>query len=407
MLFALFVVSIIWPGPHPAPDTFSGVWSTTFGEMSLTQTGNKVAGFYAMDGEQCTIEGTIEKRRLTFTYQESSAAGEGWFELAPGARSFAGQWRPTNGSWDKWTGKRLLKSAAAVAKPAGFSGLWETTYGRMRLIQNGDKVTGIYSREGGSTIEGTVEGNKLKLHYKEPDAKGEAVFELSIDEKSFKGIWNEAGSKKSSAWNGKRVEPKPGIVWLVVVEARWENSITEDEYTFGAMLKAYFARTPKVQMRHRIFTDEASLKRWCGEMAYIAEPAVLVVAAHGSTKGVAADGKTVSPKALADSLKYASNIKLLHFSACEIMRGKAAESIAAGIEKPSRFPISGYTTSVDWAASAIIEFAYLDMVLARRMAPAKAAEQLKKNLPFSGSNAVPGSVFGNAGFRLLNPEEVK
>jgi hypothetical protein len=98
---------------------------------------------------------------------------------------------------------------------------------------------------------------------------------------------------------------------------------------------------------------------------------------------------------------------LLHFSACELMKGKAAESIAQGIEPSSRFPISGYTTSVDWAASAIIEFAYLDMILMRDMNPAKAAEQLAKLMPFSGNNTVRGSAFGNAGFRLLKPEDVK
>lgn len=285
----------------------------------------------------------------------------------------------------------------------GFAGLWNTSFGRMRLIQDGNKVTGIYNYAGGSTIEGTVDGNKLTFRYKEPAAQGEGVFELAANGGSFRGTWKASGQSTSQPWTGQRVEPKAGITWLVVVEARWEQSLADEEYTFGGMLKAFFARSSRIQVRQRFFTDETSLRRWCGELAYLAEPAVLVIASHGSAKGVEADGKLMPAKVFAESLRYAATLKLVHFSACEIMKAKSAETIMAGIEKPHRFPISGYKTCVDWAASAIIEFGYLDLVLMRDTAPAKAAEQIGKLMPFSGDSA-PGSPFGAAGFRILKPE---
>jgi hypothetical protein len=374
--------------------------------MKLSQDGDKVMGSYEMEGQHCTIEGKLEKNRLVFTYREPNARGEGWFELASDGKRFAGKWRENSaGAWNDWSGERSI--SAATARNDRFAGLWETSYGRMRLVQKDNKVSGSYSLNGGSTVEGTVEVNKLTLHYKEPAAQGTATFELSADGSRFTGKWKRQDSNGGGEWSGERVVPKPGVVWLIVIEARWESGLTDDEYTFGAMLRAFFARSSQVQVRQRFYNDEVSLKRWCGEVAYIAEPAVVVIASHGSAEGVAVDGRTVPAKAFAESLRLASNLKLLHFSACEIMKGKAAESIAEGIEPSNRFPISGYTTSVDWAASAIIEFAYLDMILMRGMTPAKAAEQLATVMPFSGTKTVRGSIFGNAGFRLLKPGDVK
>src|SRR5262249_47111502 len=246
---------------------------------------------------------------------------------------------------------------------------------------------------------------KLALRYREPAAEGEGWFVLAADGRSFAGQWRAKETTKWDAWKGRRAEPVPGRVWLVVVEARWERSLADKEYAFGNMLRAFFARTPNVQVRHRFFTDEASLKRWCGELAYLAEPAILVLATHGSPKGVEVDGKVIGAKAIGECLRHAGNLQLLHFSACQVMKESLAQDIAATAGKSYAFPISGYTTTVDWAASAIIEFTYLDMILSRGMNPRQAADQIGKLLPFSGDKGIPGTVFGGAGFRLHMPSK--
>ena len=41
-----------------------------------------------------------------------------------------------------------------------------------------------------------------------------------------------------------------------------------------------------------------------------------------------------------------------------------------------RFPISGYTTAVNWGASAILEFTYLDLIFSKGLSPAAAADQV-------------------------------
>ncbi len=397
--FTLAIPSAVFAGSE-----FTGTWSTTYGKMTLMQTGDKVSGHYETGTTRNHIAGTVEKNKLSFKYQEPGAAGEGWFELSADGKSFAGKWRE-NGTnlWAPWLGSCL----SAVAEAHGFAGLWESSFGRVRLVQDGKNINGCYSFTGGSSISGTLEGNKLTFKYKEPQAEGEGWFQLSPDGNSFSGKWRATGTSKWSDWNGRRVEPKPGIIWLVVVEARWESSLAEQEYAFGNMLRAFFTRTPRVQVRHRFFTDEASLKRWCGEVTYLAEPVVLVISSHGNAKGPQADGKTVPAKALGETLRYATNLKLLHFGGCEILKGNAGEELIASVNKANRFPVSGYRTCVDWAGSAVIEFTYYDLILARGMSPAAAADQLARMLPFSRDNGVAGSAYGQAGFRLIKPEDVK
>jgi hypothetical protein len=273
----------------------------------------------------------------------------------------------------------------------------------MRLVEDGDAVQGVYAYGGNSTLSGKVEGNRLKFRYQEPDAEGEGWFDLAADGNRFDGRWKAKGVAGWSDWSGMRVQPVPNRVWLVVVEANWEKDIAEHEYSFGSMLRAFFARAPHVQVRHRMFQDERSLKRWCGELAYLAEPAVLVLASHGDGQGLTVDGHTVGAAALADSVRYARGLRLLHFSACLAMKDGLAPEMVRTLGKQATFPISGYTTSVDWASSAIIEFAYLDMILCRGMSPARAAEQVRLLMPFSGDKHVPGAVLPAAGFRLLVP----
>ena len=160
-------------------------------------------------------------------------------------------------------------------------------------------------------------------------------------------------------------------------------------------------------MRHRFFTDAASLVKWSKEVAYLAEPVVLVIATHGTPKGVMVHGKTIGADTLADGLRHCDNLKLLHFSACQLMKDRLASEMVRVLDKRVAFPISGYTTTVDWAASAIIEFTYFDMILLRGMKVTVAAEQVGKLLPFSGDKPIPGAAIPPAGFRLLTPEGVK
>jgi hypothetical protein len=367
---------------------FEGNWLTTFGPMTLTQTGSKVRGVYHMANHECSLEGTIRDGALHFRYREPNAGGEGWF-VARRYGKFSGQWRQDGQKqWSPWQGER------------GFEGLWNSSFGPLRLIHEMDRVHGSYEGLGKSTIEGHLEGGRLVFRYQEPRAQGEGSFELAPDGHAFQGQWRQDGAPSWSPWLGQRVFAVPGLVWLVVLEAYWQRGLGEKEYAFGSMLREFFARVPQVEVRQRFFNNEAGLAKWCRELLYLAEPVALVLASHGAAEGLTAQGEIIGPGPLVEALRDADNIQVLHFSSCLMMDQGPAGDFARLLLQELPFPISGYSTSVDWAASALIEFTYLDMILARSLQPQAAADQVVRLLAFAGDHQPGDSPYPPAHFRF-------
>jgi hypothetical protein len=371
---------------------FSGRWFTTFGPMELIQDGNQVRGFYSMQQTSCPIEGSVRDGKFYFTYQEPSVEGEGWFELVRHGR-FAGEWRPKGApKWSFWFGQRE------------FEGIWETSFGLLRLVQEPGRVVGFYEGAGPCGLEGELEKNRLLFHYHEPRARGQGRFELAPDAASFEGEWRAEGAQQWAPWLGRRLAAVSGVVWLVIIEAHWQRSYLEKEYAFGHMLREFFMRLPHVNVRQRFFEDEVGLQRWCRELMYLPEPVAVVFASHGTTDGLTVHGAPMSVNGLVESLRFADNVFLLHFSSCLMMRDGKASELARALQEAVRFPISGYDRSVDWAASALIEFHYLDMILGRGLAPAMAAETVLRLIAYAGEKEVPDSPYPAAGFRILLPK---
>lgn len=375
---------------------FAGSWETEFGLMTLSVEGTIVVGTY--DGEN-SIDGRVEGRRLVFTYREKTARGEGWFEISADGRSLAGRWRQAGSeALGDWTGKKV---DVVPTKPS-FVGSWSTSFGRLRLRQNGDRVEGTYTYGGGSRIEGkVVDGKTLVATYSEPDGTvGRATFKLTDDGRRFAGVW-KAGkdlpplaidAPNVATWVGERIVPVAGRVWLIVLEAHWEADVSEKEYSYGSMLRAFFERVPNVSFRHRFFHDQPDLERFIKECAQIEEPVCLYISSHGTPEGVVAGGKTIDGKVIGKALADLGNLKLLHLGGCSLLAGDMAKTIRASSAPLAGFPISGYTRNVDWAGSALVDFTYLDLVLEKNIAPKTAVAETRKMLSFAGSTAPQGSV---------------
>jgi hypothetical protein len=173
------------------------------------------------------------------------------------------------------------------------------------------------------------------------------------------------------------------------------------------MLREFFARVPQVEVRQRFFTNEAGLRKCCRDLHYIAEPVVLLIATHARPGGITVDGQTIGVRALTEAVCYAGNLRLLHFSACLMLQDPEVVDFLREFAAGAHVPISGYTTSVDWGASAIIEFAYLDLILSKGLTPAAAAEQLTKLLPFAGHREMDGATYLPAGFTILSGRRKK
>jgi hypothetical protein len=364
----------------PLELNFSGEWETTWGKMTLTQKGDLVEGVYNYADHEAKLTGKVTGQRLTFKYAEPDAAGEGHFILAADGQSFIGKWRPAGqGPWGDWRGTRVAPEL--VAGP--FQGLWQTSYGRMRLWQTGNAVKGVYDFGGRSTLTGTVKDKTLTFTYEQPDGEdGAGTFDLADDRAGFNGTW-KTPKNVGGKWAGARIKPQPGKIWLVCLEAPWEHNLAEPEYAFGAMLRSFFTRVPNVQVRHKTFHSAADLKRWCAEVTYLPEPVVLHISSHGTKDGVTVGRETITPALLADCLKDLGHIKLLHFGTCLVAGGDAPKKIYEAMGPSARFPISGYRNSADWAGSAVIDFMYLELVMARGFAPSVAVEQVRQSMTFA------------------------
>ena len=363
--------------------SFSGRWSTTFGAMLIEQRGSKVTGTYGHGASAGRVEGGVRGAVLRFRYTEPGERGTGEFRLLRAGKFCGGYTAKGSRRSLPWDGHR------------GWDGIWETDFGRMRLMHEDTRVHGFYSGAGHSSLLGSASGAALAFNYKERNAAGEGRFTLAADAQSFTGGWRARGRRNWQPWSGRRAHPTPGVTWLVVLEAHWQGSLAEPEYSFGNMLREVFARLPQVRVRQRYFHDAGSLEHGCRELLYIAEPAILLIASHALAGGLSVRGELIDTARVLDSLRFAENLKLLHFSSCLVaLAGRKAFG-----RRP--WPVSGYATRVDWGASALIEFTYLDLVLNRGMAPAEAAATLPLLVPYAGNRAPRGSPYRAAGFRFF------
>lgn len=360
--------------------SFDGTWRSTFGPLKLTTRGRTVSGQY---GEHGMLSGKLKGDTLHFDYEEPGESGHGEFQLKRAGR-FSGHYTPDGSKTMRaWSGER------------GWEGLWQTTFGRLRLLHEAGGVRGYYQAAGPASLTGKAKGGQLAFEYEEKAAGGEGRFEMADDGDTFTGEWRARGKKNWAEWTGKRIHAEPGVQWLFVLEAHWETSLAENDYAFGDMLRAVFARLANIRVRHRIFHDAESLAHWCREIHFLAEPVVLVIASHGNERGLSVHGETINTTRIIETLADVDALKLLHFSACLIANDEER------VLKAPPFPVSGYTTSVDWGASAMIEFTLLDLVLNRGMTPDAAAATLPKLVSYVLDKAPKESPYPAAGFRFF------
>jgi hypothetical protein len=277
----------------------------------------------------------------------------------------------------------------------------------MRLIVKGDSVKGTYADGVNSRIAGTVEGSRLDFTYTESREKGEGWLELSSDGLSFAGKWRKKDGTEWKKWTGKKTLPERGRKWMVIIERRWQESMAETDYSSGEMCEAYFRKDSHVSVRSRFFTDNASIRKWLRQVAFLPGPAYVFLDTHGTEKGVDSDDGPIGPKVISDALEFCPNVVLLHFGACLVMNGDYPDRLIAELGDRATFAISGYKTSVGWDHSSVIEWAYDILLMNHDMSPVEAGEKLKLIVPTSGDKKIEGAVFAPAGFVVLPAKVAK
>ena len=100
----------------------------------------------------------------------------------------------------------LPGSKGSAGQPGPWTGSYDSDWGTMTLVQNGNKVTGTYAHDDGK-ITGTVSGDTLtgtwseSPSYNPPDDAGDVVLTLSGDGKSISGNWRYGSN--TGQWDGE------------------------------------------------------------------------------------------------------------------------------------------------------------------------------------------------------------
>ena len=84
------------------------------------------------------------------------------------------------------------------------SGVFNSDFHELTIIQNGNQVTGTYKYRGGR-IEGTVSGRTITGWWYQDNGKGKMVFEFNSEFTEFTGKWGNNDAVPSGKWNGTRI----------------------------------------------------------------------------------------------------------------------------------------------------------------------------------------------------------
>jgi TolB-like protein len=85
----------------------------------------------------------------------------------------------------------------------GWSGTWNTDWGKMTLNEQGNHVTGTYTFKNGR-IDGTVSGGVLSGKWTQSNGSGRFEFTMSDDGRTFNGIWGYGEGLDNGIWKGTR-----------------------------------------------------------------------------------------------------------------------------------------------------------------------------------------------------------
>jgi hypothetical protein len=182
--------------------SISGVYSTDFNEMTLSQNGNKVTGTYKHQNGR--IEGTLDGETLTGWWYQDNGKGKFVFKFKSDYSGFKGKWGYNDAAPGSiWNGTRTSVQEPILSDVGKTNGVFDTDFNELTIVQSGNKVSGTYKHQNGR-IEGTLNGRTLTGWWYQDNGKGKFVFEFNSDFSGFTGKWGYNDASPTSKWDGKR-----------------------------------------------------------------------------------------------------------------------------------------------------------------------------------------------------------
>jgi hypothetical protein len=192
------------PGGFPVSAPATGVYSTDFNELTLTQTGDRIAGTYKYQNGR--VEGTIIGNTFTGWWYQDNGKGRLEFVFNADFSAFEGKWGYNDATpTGKWNGKRV-GGGQPISAPnvTRLNGVYNTDFNELTITQTGNSVTGTYKYQNGR-IEGTLNGNVLTGWWYQDNGKGRFEFVFNADFSAFEGRWGYNDVAPTGKWNGTKI----------------------------------------------------------------------------------------------------------------------------------------------------------------------------------------------------------
>ncbi|AEV29128.1 hypothetical protein SpiGrapes_1315 [Sphaerochaeta pleomorpha str. Grapes] len=190
------------PATTQVDTVWNGVWETNLGSMILSQSNNRVTGFFG--DEEYQLNGQVSADSLEGVFTLDGLLGEFKFTLYDGGCAFDGVSRfKGEDSWEQWNGRLVapLDNDEIAPGENTLEGVWFSEYGAIVLDATDLGYTGVYG-EGENTLEGIYSKGMFKGSLQEQGRSGDFQFTVSSDEKLFKGKFRYTGEEEWQTWDG-------------------------------------------------------------------------------------------------------------------------------------------------------------------------------------------------------------
>lgn len=156
------------------------------GNINITISGTQISGYFKYNKKLYKLKGQ----------KEQGSYG--------GREDYYGKYCACSGEPNKvFTLSKLNKTATT-----NMQGTWSSTFGELRLHQNGDKITGDYRNLG--IIKARIKGNLVSGTF--TNGKKSGIFNWVLGEKSFTGKWAWKGQTLGGKWNATLKSNKKPIL---------------------------------------------------------------------------------------------------------------------------------------------------------------------------------------------------
>lgn len=213
-----------------------GIWTSTFGPLRLTSKGDRVNGIYRDLG---VIEARRSGNRIEGTFSNTGQVGRFLWLLSADEDEFFGRWGwGASGTLnepdiddvvepDEWVGaKNGADLSTDTARGRPWQGEWNSDFGKLHLVQNGNRLYGLYRDLG--IIDGTISGPTAVGRFTNGGNEGWFRFTLSSNGDAFSGSYGWRENEEKGDWDAK-LDSRP----ISAVNDRYEIEQIDVPYAPG------------------------------------------------------------------------------------------------------------------------------------------------------------------------------